>query len=202
MKKLFFCFLLLLAGFSYAQQLYTGTPKLSGLNNFQYPEWGGDIVISNFEPIGPVAGVRGSNGTIWVAVNDTLATPNLALVVYKSTNNGNTWTLHTTGIIGRVMGQRLKCIAVGDSVYAVFQAYNSVYTWNMQSTNVNQVLASNAYRSFDIIGSSTGAMYIFLDSLATNYLIRYSSVDGGYTWTTRGSITSSSAFVSSFIKQM
>lgn len=198
MKNLVFCFLfILLASFGYSQQMYTAAPKLSGLNALQNTEWGGDVVISAFEPIGPVSGVRGSNGTIWVAVNDTLATNNLALVVYKSTNNGNTWTMHTTGIIGRVAGQKMKCIAVGDSVYTFFQVNNTVYTWNMESTVVNQVLTANAYRSFDCVGSSTGAIYIFLDSLATANLVRYSSLNGGYTWITRGSITSSSAFVES-----
>jgi hypothetical protein len=196
MKKLIFCFfILILTGFSYSQQLYTAAPKLSGINTVQNTEWGGDIVISNFEPIGPVAGVRGSNGTIWIAVNDTLATTNLALVVYKSTNNGNTWAMHTTGILGRLAGQRMRCLAVGDSVYAFFQVNNTVYTWNMESSTVNQVLAPNAYRSFDCAGSSTGAIYILLDSLASNNLIRYSSINGGYTWTTRGSITSASALV-------
>jgi hypothetical protein len=196
MKKILLVLsLLLFAGFSYSQQMHTEAPKLSGINSLQSPEWGGDVVISNYEPIGPVSGVRGSNGTIWIAINDTLTTTNLGLVVYKSTNNGDTWTMHTIGIVGRAVGEKLKCLAAGDSVYAFFQVGYTVYTWNMESSVVNQTLAPNAYRSFDCVSSSTGAIYLFVDSLATNNLIRYSSLNGGYTWTTRGSVTATSALV-------
>ncbi|MBK7866884.1 MAG: hypothetical protein IPJ75_07785 [Ignavibacteriales bacterium] len=77
---------------------------------------------------------------------------------------------------------------------AFFQVGFDVYSWNVNSSTLNPVMVAGAYRAFDAEISSTNSMYVFLDSLATNNIVRYSSLDYGYNWGVRGSITSAGAF--------
>lgn len=156
-------------------------------------DWGIDNTLLANEPIGPMSGVQNNNGTIYVAVNDTLSTVNLGLVVYSSTDDGNTWSLLPQGINVRERYEKVKMIkSFADSVYCFFLQGTQVYAWNIISGNFNSLPGSN-YRTFDVVSSSTGALYAFLDSLPTNSIIRHGSINGGSSWSGRGIVTSAGA---------
>lgn len=159
-------------------------------------EWGSaDSEILPNEPAGKFSGVQASNGTIYLAVNDTLATQNLGLVVFVSSDNGATWALSPSGISNRGLYENVKMIRTSlDSIYCFFQWEYNVYCWNVLSPapNLTPVL-TGGYRSFDVVTSSTGGLYLFIDILATNQIYRYSSLNGGHTWGGSGLITSNGA---------
>lgn len=182
---------LLLSVFSilYAQEVKVEKAILSNDIN----DWGIDNAILNNEPIGNMSGVQNNNGTIYVAVNDTLSTVNLGIVIFTSTDDGNSWSLFPQGIALRDRFEKIKMIkSFGDSVYCFLQYGTTIYSWNILSGNFNQFPYTD-YRTFDVASSSTGAIYVFVDSLANSSVLRYSSLNGGVTWGTRGNITSAGA---------
>jgi len=181
-------FSLLLTG--YSQNVRVEKPVFASGNQ---SDWSTDNIVLNYAPAGMMSGVQTSNGDIYMAINDTLSTINLGLVVRKSTNGGVTWTTFT-GIENRGAYDRIKLVKNSmDSVYCIFQLNYSVYCWNINSLNVNQIMATGAYRTFDAVISSTNSIYVFLDSLALNSIVRYSSIDYGNNWAGRGVITSAGA---------
>lgn len=156
-------------------------------------DWGIDNVLLNNEPIGGFSGVQKSNGTLYVAVNDTLVTSNLGLIIFTSTDAGDTWTLFGQGINYRGYYEKIKMIRSGlDSIYCTFQIGTGIYTWNPLSGNFAQFFVGN-YRTYDMVASSTGNLYIFADSLPNNSIVRYGSSTGGKNWITRGLVTSAGA---------
>ena len=188
--KLIFTFLLI-SFFSilYAQEVRVEKAILS--NNIN--DWGVDNAILNNEPIGQMSGAQNINGTIYVAVNDTLSTANLGIVVFTSTDDGSTWSLHPQGIAVRDHFPKIKMVkGIADSLYCFFQYGTEVYSWNIISGNFNAFPFAN-YRTFDVVSSSTGGLYMFLDSLPSNHLVRYSSINGGTDWGTRGLVSSNAA---------
>ena len=178
---LLFTFLLCTSVFS--QDIRVEKPILSGINTLQNPVWGTDVVISNFEPIGPISAIKSASGTIYVAINDTLATNNLGLIIMQSTNNGNTWTMFPVGVTARAKYDRLKLISAGgtaDSIYLFGQLGGSVYSWNFRNGNILNPAIGNVLNTFDVVGATNGCLYYFMDTLATA-VKRYSSLDGGAT---------------------
>jgi len=156
-------------------------------------DWGIDNLLLNNEPAGGFSGVQKSDGTLYVAVNDTISTANLGLVVFVSTNGGDTWTMHPSGINIRSFYQKVKMFRSGlDSIYCSFQIGSQIFTWNPLSGNFGQFWNGN-YRDFDVTASSTGNLYLFADSLPTNSIVRYGSTNGGRSWFSRGLVTSAGA---------
>lgn len=190
MKKCFYLlFLFILSGAMFAQSLKVEKPIFHAGNS---NEWGDDYVILNTEPIGGMHGVQKANGELFIAINDTLSTANLGLLIQKSTDGGMTWS-NVNGINYRGKVEDMKLIrSQEDSVYCFFRIGNGVYSWNIQTTFINPIF-NGGYRSFDVEITSTNSIYVFLDSLATNSIIRYSSTTGGFNWINRGLITSSGA---------
>ncbi len=194
-KYLLILFLIILSASGFAQEIKIEKPVLSGINTLQSPLWGDDIVISNFEPIGPVTSIQAANGKIYIAINDTLSTTNLGLIIMRSSNNGNTWSLYPTGLNLRVKFEKIKLISAGgaaDSIYLFVQNGSSVYSWNFLNNTLNTVGWGGIMSTFDIAGSSTGALYCFFDTLPTS-VRRMASTDGGATWPNRGLISSTGA---------
>ncbi|MCU0406972.1 MAG: T9SS type A sorting domain-containing protein [Ignavibacteriaceae bacterium] len=169
------------------------------VKSLNYNDWGIDNAIINNEPIGGFSGVQKSNGTLYVAINDTLSTVNLGLVILTSTDGGDTWSLFGQGINYRGYYPKIKMIRSGlDSIYCTFQIGTGIYTWNPLSGNFGSVFVGN-YRTYDMVASSTGNLYVFLDSLPNNSIIRYGSTTGGRNWITRGNVTSNGAMPKVFM---
>ena len=162
-------------------------------------DWGVDNIIIDNEPIGSFSGVQKSNGTIYVAVNDTISTANLGLVIFQSTDDGETWTLFPSGINYRGHYEKIKMLRSGlDSIYCSFQISNFIYTWNPLSGNFGPFFNGN-YRTYDMVASSTGNLYTFADSLPNNSIVRYGSTNGGASWFSRGLVSSNSAMPKIFM---
>ncbi|MGB9696337.1 MAG: T9SS type A sorting domain-containing protein [Ignavibacteria bacterium] len=194
MKKILIILLILNAGICFSQNIVE--KAISVGNNFQNnPEWGTDIIVYNSEPLGPITTGKLGN-TLYIAINDTLATANLGIILFTSTNNGNNWTLSPYGIPFRSKIERMVFVNSGagpDSLYLFFIYQNSIYRWNVVTNTAFQILLTGTYRTFDITGSSTGALYLFVDLLASNTIPRYASTDGGYSWPITATVTSSGA---------
>lgn len=196
MKKVIILFLLLFTAVGYSQNLTAIKVVPTGIGSVN-PVWGNEIMVSSFRPIGPISGIRASNGDLYIAVNDTLSTNNAGGVLYKSTNNGVTWTLILTGTPQREKYENLKLVGTGpgpDSLYLFYQVGSSIYCWNFINSITIYPVGTVPYRSFDIIGSNAyNALYIFFDVLSSNSIPRSSSVDGGITWGNNANVTSSGA---------
>ncbi len=193
MKKMILLFLIVITVISFSQKLQVQNPILSP--NSVNPIWANDNVILNNEPLGMFSGIQKSDGTIFIAVNDTLATTNLGLVIIKSTDGGVTWS-QLSGITYRGKYEKIKLVKTNtDSVYCFFLMNSNIYCWNIATTNVVLFYTTGAlYRSFDVEVSSTNALYIFVDLLLNNDIRNYGSVDGGYTWGGAGYMTSTGCF--------
>lgn len=156
-------------------------------------EWGNDLLVSASEPLGKHSGVyRSSNSTIYVSVPDTNIQSGAALVILTSTNNGSTWSNISAITPASVISKTKIIIGSTDSVYCFFISGATVYCWNVLNNRVTQVRGPS-FRDFDVATSSTGSMYIFMDSLGTNNIVRYSSSNGGVVWGVRGLVTSGGA---------
>jgi len=197
MKKLLLIFFSL-STFIYSQQDVT-IRVVDAVPTSRQIEWAFDKTILNNEPVGGFSGVQKSDGTIFVAVNDTLSTANLGLVVFTSTDGGDTWNLIGQGINYRGHFSKIKMFRSGlDSIYCSFQIGTNVYTWNPVSGNFGQLFNGN-YRTYDMVASSTGNLYVCLDSLPNNSIVRYGSTTGGRTWMSRGLISSAGAMPKLFM---
>lgn len=194
MKKFFIILLILNAGICFSQNIVE--EAILAKNSFENnPAWGTDVIVYNSEPIGPIASGK-LGGTLYIAVNDTIATTNLGIILFTSTNNGNTWSLSQYGIPFRSKIERMVFTNSGagpDSLYLFFIYQNSIYRWNIVTNTGFQVLSPGIYRTFDVTGSSTGALYLFVDLLASNSIPRYASTDGGYSWPITATVTSAGA---------
>ncbi|MFH0736760.1 MAG: T9SS type A sorting domain-containing protein [bacterium] len=189
--KLFFTIIItsFLSIFTLAQNIQVEKPIFSP-NNLN--QWGNDNIVLNNEPAGSLCGIQKANGDIYIALADTISTTNLGLIIRKSTNNGLSWST-IGGVNSRGKYGNIKLIKSSlDSIYCFFQVDNKIYSWNVNSTIINPFLLNN-YRAFDVEISSSNSIYIVVDSLQNNTLVRYASVNGGYNWKNRGSISTSSA---------
>ena len=191
MKKLIL-FVFSISAFIYSQSNFNVqvTEAIASSNQI---DWGVDNAIIDNEPLGSFSGVQKSDGTIYVAVNDTVSTSNLGLVIFQSTDDGATWTLFPTGITYRGYYEKIKMLRSGlDSIYCSFQVGTMIYTWNPLSGNFGPFFIGN-YRTYDMVASSTGNLYTFADSLPNNSIVRYGSTNGGASWISRGLVTTGGA---------
>ncbi len=175
-------FVIIVPMFLYSQDIKVGT----GLqpNPSSGGDWGTNALILNTEPIGPISGVTTPNGTIYLAINDTLSTTS-GLIVRKSTDGGNTWTTHGNSITNRVNFPRLKMLASSnDSVFVWLQFGLSVYRWNINTNSVKQFDSTNV-NDFDVVKSSTGSVYLWITT-ESGGLRRYGSTDFGWSYITSG----------------
>jgi hypothetical protein len=190
-KLLLFIFLLISTAFSQTLHVEKAILSAEGFNS----RWADDKTILNYEPLGKFAGIQKSDGKIYVAVNDTQSTTNLGLVIFTSTDDGESWSAASDGVNYRDYMENVKMIrTIHDSIYCFFQAGNQIYSWNLTTlAEPIRPVFSGGYRSFDVTTSSTGHIYIFVDSLPNNSIVRYTSANGGIDWTTRGLITTAGA---------
>ena len=199
MKKLFFLVstLFLVTSVSISQTLTPEVAIPSGFNSVENPfiSWG-DNIISQLQPIGPIAIMEKlTPQTIFCAINDTLSTSNLGIVLYMSTNYGQNWGLYTYGINLRQKFERFRLVRSGlDSIYLVYVYNSQVRIWNIYNTAGIAVHTATNVRTFDIVASSTGALYLYIDELGTNSIRRFGTINGGFTWVQTGLMTSSGAF--------
>lgn len=192
MKKLLIAFLIILFSntFISAQNWTSSVPKKSDIIQYE-PDWGNDIKISNTEPFGKITGVAKANGTIYLAIADTAIQSGKSIVIFRSSNNGNTWT-NFLSYAGTVMPLRAKMVRSGlDSVYYFYLINSIIYCLNVENNNFNSITATT-YRDFDVVASSTGGLYVIADALTSTSIPRYSSANGFTTISQTGSVSTGS----------
>jgi hypothetical protein len=197
MKKALLLFVMLmavsLAGYSQTLSVAEGIPN--GIHIVENPTYGFDYLVNAFEPSGEMAGAQRSNNNWYLAVNDTSTTANLGIIVFHSTNFGYTWTRLSGGIQPKIVAQNLRMVSAGnDSLYLFFLYNATAYRWNIVNNSFGAVTADSLIRSFDVVASSTHALYFFYDRNYNANIRRYSSVDGGFTWSGSGSVTSAGVY--------
>ncbi len=187
---------LLISTIGFSQTDVPVAPIPTGIQSVENPFFGGDNLVSNFRPIGPLATIHKQNpSTIFIAVNDTLSTSNLGIVLYVSTNDGQNWGMYSYGIGLRQRFDRIRLVRSGlDSIYLVYVASKQVRIWNVYNTAGIAAHDSTNVRAFDIVASSTGALYLYTDHLGTNNIRRFGTINGGFTWVQSGFVTSGGAF--------
>ncbi len=178
-----------LTSFLNAQSLRVENAIPTGLGSVLSPDFAGDVLLANTNPIGPMSGVRAPNGTIYTAINDTLLTSNLGLILMQSTNNGSNWTLFASGISVRAKYGDVKLIKTTDSIYCFFRVDGTIARWNPLTGTVT-ILALAPSKNFDVAVSSTNAMYVFYQTNGDT-LRRIATTDGGFSWVGAGLISNS-----------
>jgi hypothetical protein len=158
------------------------------------PPWGNDVVVSGSEPVGRHSGVARPNGTVYAAVPDTSGASSFTVKIYRSTNFGNTWALHSTGPVSTNPFTKTKLLRTNvDSIYCTALTGSSLYCWNVESPTF-VLFSGEAARDFDIASTnSANELHLFVDVLTSNSLRRYASIDGGRTWINGATVTSAGA---------
>lgn len=190
MKKLFLIFTILLISLSVSKadifRIENAIP--TGLGSVISPDFGGDVLVANANPIGPISGVRGQNGNVYMCINDTLLTSNLGLIIAQSSNNGNNWTLFPSGITLRTKYDQVKMIKTADSMLCYFRVGGLLVRWNPLSGFVNILSMTSNAADFDVAVSSTNSVYVFYQTTGDT-IRRWGSTDGGITFPNSGTLT-------------
>lgn len=186
-----------LHGFAQDLQVHVYDPPLTYTGNVKTNTqdlWGTDFLVSNTEPLGTTSGVCKANDTFYVAIPDTNIVTGNCLVVLKSSNNGLNWVV-AASVSPAVVIPKTRMVKSGlDTIYCMFSFASAIYILKVTGgAQLRLPPAASGYRDFDGWASSTGGLYVFLDSLADNSIIRYASSNGGVTWNQRGLVTTTAA---------
>ena len=190
MKKLFLILTIFVLSVSVlkADGLRVENAIPTGLGSVVNPDFGGDVLVANTNPIGPMHSIKAPNGTIYTVVNDTLLTSNLGLIILQSTNDGNNWTLFGQGIGLRARFDQVKMIKTSDSVMCYFRVQGLLGRWNPLSGLVTVLPIPSTVVDFDATISSTNSVYVFFQT-AGDTIRRWGSTDGGISFPNTGAVT-------------
>ncbi|MGA2668071.1 MAG: T9SS type A sorting domain-containing protein [Ignavibacteria bacterium] len=204
MKKTIFLLLLLTTATltNYSQQPITAIvhdPPIPYIGNLN--DWGTDLLVSNYEPLGRCSGLVRPTDTLYIAIPDSSLSPGTCGSILRSTNNGVNWSIVITVSPATVIAKTRMVRSGLDSIYCVALLGAGPYEGQIFILKVNLPLTSSSlrtflnggYRDFDCWASSTGGFYLFPDSLYSGSLPRYASSTGGVTWSQRGLVTSTAA---------
>jgi hypothetical protein len=195
MKKLFSFFLvsfILFISFPYLKADEIKVGKItSGFQTVQNPDWASDILVSPQEPLGKISGIARPDGTAFIMIPDTTSVPGFCLLIYKSTDFGDTWTRQPNAITSSSIVTKTKLILTGaDSIYCLFQIGNGLFLWNIETNNFNE--NTNApIRDFDAAATSAGTVFLVTDVFGTNQIRRFSTLDGGVSYVQNGTLITS-----------
>ena len=163
----------------------------TGLGSVLNPDFGNDILVANANPIGPMHGILAPNGRVYVAINDTLLTSNLGLIVMQSSDNGNSWSLLNQGINLRTKYDQVKMLKTSDSILCFFRIGATITRWNPLTGVIKTMDITDAV-DFDAAVSSDNSVYVFSQNAA--YTVRrFGSTDGGMTFPLTGTLSTNAA---------
>lgn len=154
------------------------------------PEWGNDVRVSTGLPLGAVSGAGRSNGTAFAAVPDTTTLAGRNLVIYRSTNYGNTWAPFVTVTGSYVVNKTKLVVTSDDSIHCFYLGDETIRYFNVEGNALRTYDTLNV-RDFEVVTSSQGGTYLFVDIQRDNRILRAASSDAGATWPQRAVVTSS-----------
>lgn len=166
----------------------------------QSPFWANDVLVFDGMPNGRSSAVTDSSGNIWVSIPDT--TTDRAIRIYKSTDQGETWSFYSYVLDGIRKAVKSKIVRTGkDSIYCFYLTDDArIYCWNVLGSSVG--FFGDNYRDFDAAASNTtNGLYLFVDSLQNSYIYRYGSSNGGVSWFDRVASTGDGAHPRVFMSE-
>ena len=144
--------------------------------------WGPDLQIDTTSAPSNISTVQAANGTIYVAIPDPVAGDGIALRFYTSTDQGMTWASSTMTASGMGVPIRTKLVTSGAEVWCAYLVDDSVHVMDM-NTGVVSLYPTYAAEDFDVVMSSTGWMYLYLQVRADTDIRRAGTNTAGATWT-------------------
>ncbi len=144
-----------------------------------YP-WGADVLVGP-EATGKATVVSTSNGTLYCSI-PAGTTGVGGLRIYTSTDLGASWTNSVT-IPGLALTKTKLLVTGTDSVYCIYQIGTGLYTYSLAS-GITTPFTLMGVDDFDAAASpGSNSIYLYCDDTGNDDIHRYSSTDGGYTWT-------------------
>jgi len=145
-----------------------------------YP-WGSDVFVQA-QPTGRSSLVATASGTLYCSSSRGFSGVG-GMDIFESTDMGQTWN----PIINLGSGlwvDKSKLVVTGtDSVYCAYQIGSDLFFYSIQS-GITTPFTTVPISDFDLAASPNGnAIYLYTDDSGDNNIHRYSSTDGGYTWT-------------------
>ncbi|MBP6335126.1 MAG: T9SS type A sorting domain-containing protein [Bacteroidia bacterium] len=154
------------------------------LHTYTATAWGNDVEVSSSAPQGATSIVAKSDGSLYASVPETSLNPTHAMSIYKSIDNGATWTQLNVGggSPGQTVVKSKMIVSSIDSILCIYQVTDSIYTLDV-STGVVYPFSTIDAEDFDVATSSTSnSLFLFVDEPMANSIRRYTSNDGGMTW--------------------
>ena len=153
--------------------------------------WGGDVEIPSF-PNGKVSLVKTANGTLFCSIPVGQSGVG-GINFFQSTDLGVTWTLFANPAMGQNVKKSKLVVTGTDSVYCAYQVDSSLFFYSLAG-NVVTPFTTMLVDDYDIVASpNSNSVYLYCDNFGTNAMNRYSSVDGGYTWTGSSALVASAS---------
>jgi Secretion system C-terminal sorting domain len=151
------------------------------LSTFSAFPWGTDVEIPSF-PSGKTSLVKTANGTLFCSVPVGMSAVG-GIKFFQSVDMGVTWTLFANPAMGQNVMKSKLVVTGSDSVYCAFQVDSSLFFYSLAS-NIVTPFTSMLIEDFDIAASpNSNSVYLYCDNLGNTSINRYSSTDGGFTWT-------------------
>jgi hypothetical protein len=96
---------------------------------------------------------------------------------------GATWNLFANPAMGQDVKKSKLVVTGTDSVYCAYQVDSSLFFYSL-AANVVTPFTTMLVDDYDIVASpNSNSVYLYCDNYGSNAMNRYSSIDGGYTWT-------------------
>ncbi|MBP7245678.1 MAG: T9SS type A sorting domain-containing protein [Bacteroidia bacterium] len=161
------------------------------LYSFTAFSWGPDVEIPSY-PSGKTSLVKTNSGMLYCSVPVGQSGVG-GINFFQSTDMGVTWTLHSNPAMGQNVIKSKLIITGTDSVYCAYQVDTAIFFYSLAS-NIVTPFTLMYVDDYDVVASpNSNSVYLFCDNVGTNAMNRYSSINGGFTWTGSTSLVSSSS---------
>ncbi|MBK9637568.1 MAG: T9SS type A sorting domain-containing protein [Bacteroidetes bacterium] len=153
--------------------------------------WGVDVEIPSY-PSGKTSLVKTNSGMLYCSVPVGQSGVG-GINFYQSTDMGVTWTLHSNPAMGQNVIKSKLMVTGTDSVYCAYQVDTSLFFYSLAS-NIVTPFTLMYVDDYDVVASpNSNSVYLYCDNVNTNAMNRYSSINGGFTWTGSTALVSSSS---------
>lgn len=152
---------------------------LLSMNSFA---WGPDILVDTTNIPCNLAVVQGPNGDLHMAIPDPVANDGVAVRFLISMDQGATWQNLGWSGTGNGVPSRVRLVAGTNAVWGAYLVDTLVHVIDLATGTVS-TYNDHIARDFDVVMSSSGWMYLYLQLYGTNSIRRAGTNDAGATWT-------------------